>query len=115
VKAIAGFSFNSKMLAWFVGKRTRFTGLLGATFYKNLAQQWRAIANVDSYPQLGRISAPTLVAHGNNDRILPLLGQDLIYDKLTCPKTKVIKPGACHACGIENFLKVNATIRAFLG
>jgi pimeloyl-ACP methyl ester carboxylesterase len=70
---------------------------------------------VDSYPQLDRISAPTLVAHGSDDRILPLLGQDLIYVKLTCPKTKVIIPGACHACGIENFLKVNATIRAFLG
>ena len=65
--------------------------------------------------QPGRISAPTLVAHGSDDRNLPLLGEDLIYDKLTYPKTKVIILGNCCACGSENFLKVNATNRTFLG
>jgi pimeloyl-ACP methyl ester carboxylesterase len=115
MKAIIGYSFNNRMLAWLLGKAARSAGLQAAAYYKNLAQQWREIGGLDSYPQLDNIRAPTLVAHGSADRILPLLGQDLIYDKLTCPKTKVIIPGACHACGIENFLKVNAAIQAFLG
>jgi len=112
--AIGGLSFNNKVMVWLLSRATRFIDLSASTFYKKVVQQLQAIASVDSYPQLGRIRAPTLVAHGSDDRILPLLGADLIYAKLTCPKTKVIIPGASHACAIENFRKVNSVIRAFL-
>jgi pimeloyl-ACP methyl ester carboxylesterase len=107
-------SFNNKTLAWLFSQATKLSTLLDSTIYENLAQQWRMMDHAETYAHLGEITAPTLVAHGDADRLVPIAAQDLILKALTCMTSKQTVKGGSHACGIENFLQVNHLIREWV-
>ena len=51
---------------------------------------------VDTLKRVGRITAPTLVLHGQDDQLDPPKSAQLLYDALTCEKQLYIIPGNGH-------------------
>lgn len=61
--------------------------------FPGASQSW----SVDTLKRVGRITAPTLVLHGAEDRVEPPETARLLYKALTCEKELEIIPGNGHA------------------
>lgn len=52
---------------------------------------------VDCQAAVARSSTPTLFIHGDGDDFVPFWMLDVVYDAASCPKEKLVVPGATHA------------------
>ena len=75
--------------------------------------QWQAIQEFDTYDRLPRISAPTLVLAGADDRLVPQGNADILARRIPGAKLAVI-PQAGHQLVIEAPQATNATVLEFL-
>lgn len=76
--------------------------------------QLQAIMNWEGYSRLAQVSAPTLVLHGENDRLVPPENAKLIAGRIPGAKLVMI-PGASHILGTDQPDAVHAAILSFLG
>jgi pimeloyl-ACP methyl ester carboxylesterase len=76
--------------------------------------QLQAIMNWEGYSRLAQIPAPTLVLHGENDRLVPPENAKLIAGRIPGAKLVMI-PGASHILGTDQPGAVHAAILDFLG
>jgi pimeloyl-ACP methyl ester carboxylesterase len=85
-------------------------------FYPNpvgYAAQLQAIMAWEAYSRLPQISAPTLVVHGDNDRLVPPGNADLIAERI--PGAKLVKlPDASHILMTDQPAAVHGAMLDFL-
>jgi pimeloyl-ACP methyl ester carboxylesterase len=67
---------------------------------KAIAAQTLASARFETLSRLGRLHAPTLVMHGERDRLVPLAASRLLAARIPDAELAVV-PGAGHAFGLE--------------
>jgi pimeloyl-ACP methyl ester carboxylesterase len=65
-----------------------------------IGAQTLASARFSSLPRLGRLRAPTLVMHGERDRLVPLAASRLLAARIPDAELAVV-PGAGHAYALE--------------
>lgn len=80
-----------------------------AAFFSQAA----AVQSHNTWDRLGEIQAPTLIAHGDADRVVPVQNADLLAERIT-DSQKVIFPGAGHAFWVERAVAFNRTVMDFL-
>lgn len=76
--------------------------------------QLRAISAWDSYSRLSEITAPTLVIHGENDRLIPAQNAKLLASRIRAAKLVII-PKASHIFTTDQTEAAHAAILEFLG
>ena len=67
---------------------------------KTIAAQTLASARFASTLRLGRLRAPTLVMHGEHDRLVPLAASKLLATQIPDAELAIV-PGTGHAFGLE--------------
>ncbi|WP_435179913.1 alpha/beta fold hydrolase [Halorussus sp. AFM4] len=75
--------------------------------------QAAAVAGFDASDRLGEIDVPALVAHGTDDRVLPVGNADLLYEGLPNAQLAVFEGGS-HLFFIERADVVNDRLAEFL-
>jgi pimeloyl-ACP methyl ester carboxylesterase len=75
--------------------------------------QAAGVVEFDSSDRLGAIDIPVLVAHGTDDRVLPVENADLLYRKLSTVQLAVFEGGS-HLFFIEQAERVNDRLVEFL-
>ena len=76
--------------------------------------QARAGSRFDASGEVGRITSPTLVIHGAEDRYLPPANARVLAEAIPNSKLRVLE-GAGHLVFIERAADVNREVVAFLG
>jgi 3-oxoadipate enol-lactonase len=76
--------------------------------------QLQAIMAWEAYGRLAQISAPTLVIHGENDRLVPVQNARLIVGRIPGSKLAII-PNASHMFTTDQTETAHQTILDFLG
>jgi fermentation-respiration switch protein FrsA (DUF1100 family) len=71
-------------------------GALARAHYFGLPVHWLLGARFDLEERLARITIPTLVVHGDRDRIVPLALGRAVYEAVRGPKSFYLVPGADH-------------------
>ena len=67
----------------------------------------------DAADRLDRIRCPTLVVHGNEDRVVPVANGRLLAEKI--PGARLVEiDGGSHLCSVENAETVTDELRSFL-
>src|SRR5438552_22813 len=77
------------------------------------AGQLAAVQEHDTYDRLPEIKAPTLVAHGEEDGIIPVQNGRILAERIPNARL-VIYPGAKHIFFVECAAELNAEVAAFL-
>jgi pimeloyl-ACP methyl ester carboxylesterase len=77
-------------------------------------EQARAGSRFDASGEVGRISSPTLVIHGAEDRYVPLANARALAEAIPSAKLRVLE-GAGHLVFVERAADVNREVVAFLG
>ena len=80
-----------------------------STYYEQL----RAGARFDASREVGRITSPTLVIHGAEDRYVPVANAAALAEAIPGAKLRVLD-NAGHLVFIERFADVNREIVTFL-
>jgi 3-oxoadipate enol-lactonase len=80
-----------------------------STYY----EQMRAGARFDASQEVGRITSPTLVIHGKEDRYVPLANAAALAEAIPDAKLRVLDD-AGHLVFIERFADVNREVVTFL-
>ncbi|WP_137283617.1 alpha/beta fold hydrolase [Halorussus salinisoli] len=75
--------------------------------------QAAGVAQFDSSDRLGDVDVPVLVAHGTDDRVLPVENADLLYQKLSKVQLAVFDGGS-HLFFVEQADAVNDRLVEFL-
>jgi pimeloyl-ACP methyl ester carboxylesterase len=78
------------------------------------AAQLQAILGLEAYSRLEKIAAPTLVIHGENDRLVPVENAKLIAGRIPNAKL-VVLPNASHIFLTDQSEAANRAILEFLG
>jgi 3-oxoadipate enol-lactonase len=76
-------------------------------------EQMRAGARFDASQEVGRITSPTLVIHGSEDRYVPVANAVALAEAIPEAKLRVLD-GAAHLVFIERFADVNREVVTFL-
>ncbi len=76
-------------------------------------RQWKAAATFDSSDRVGGITAPTLILHGDQDRVVPVANAQLIAGRMPSATLRIF-PGGGHLVHIEQADKYNETVLDFL-
>jgi non-heme chloroperoxidase len=74
----------------------------------------KQFSEVDFTEDLKRIDKPTLVAHGDDDQIVPIVASAQLSSKLIKNATLKIYPGAPHGLAITQADEFNADLLAFI-
>jgi pimeloyl-ACP methyl ester carboxylesterase len=100
--------------AWF-GHRRR-SQLLGdpAMTHRSQTLHLRASGRHDAAERLFEIRVPTLVMHGSDDRMAPVVNAEIIADRIRDAEA-VITPEGRHGFFDEFEHEVTSTVRLFLG
>lgn len=81
------------------------------------ARVWKAtfegLLEDDTFSELNKINAPTLIVWGDRDTVLPRVDQDALKTAITGSRL-VVYPGAGHALYWEEPDRVAADIAAFI-
>jgi len=75
--------------------------------------QSTATSKFDSELELSRITAPTLILHGDNDRAVPTKNGELLAERIPNSKLKIIE-GASHFVIIEKYEEFNQEVMNFI-
>jgi pimeloyl-ACP methyl ester carboxylesterase len=76
--------------------------------------QFQAVIGWEAYSRLGQIAAPTLVIHGENDRLVPAENGKRIAARIPGAKLVLI-PGASHIFPTDQPVATQTAILEFLG
>ena len=74
----------------------------------------REFSEVDYTEDLKRIDVPTLVAHGDDDQIVPIRASALLSARLVARSTLKVYPGGDHGYAQTHQDEVNADLLAFI-
>lgn len=74
----------------------------------------KAFSETDFTEDLKRIDVPTLIAHGDDDQIVPIVAAALKSSKLVKGSTLKIYPGAPHGLATTHADQFNADLLAFI-
>jgi non-heme chloroperoxidase len=74
----------------------------------------RAFSETDLTADLGKIDVPTLIIHGDDDQIVPIVASALKSSKLVKDATLKIYPGAPHGLTTTHKDQFNADLLAFI-
>ena len=77
-------------------------------------EQARAGSRFDASGEVGRITSPTLVIHGAEDRYVPPVNARSLAEAIPNARLRVLE-GAGHLVFIEQAAEVNREVVAFLG
>ncbi|WP_205698374.1 alpha/beta fold hydrolase [Conexibacter sp. SYSU D00693] len=91
----------------------RRVALMKPTATPVIMLQAQAIQSHDTSARLERITAPTLVVHGDEDRMLPVANGRLIASRIPGAQLEVLE-GAGHMFWVERPEEVDALVRAHL-
>jgi non-heme chloroperoxidase len=83
------------------------------TGHKNAYDCIKAFSETDFTEDLKRIDVPTLIAHGDDDQIVPIDNSALMSAKLVKGATLKIYKGGSHALGDTSKDQLNADLLAF--
>jgi non-heme chloroperoxidase len=83
------------------------------TGHKNAYDCIKAFSETDFTEDLKRIDVPTLIAHGDDDQIVPIDNSALLSAKLVKGATLKIYKGGSHALGDTSKDQLNADLLAF--
>jgi fermentation-respiration switch protein FrsA (DUF1100 family) len=64
--------------------------------YPLMPVQWLALDRFDSIAKVGRIRAPLLITHGDQDTVVPVMFAHQLFEKAPGPKEAVFLPRAGH-------------------
>jgi pimeloyl-ACP methyl ester carboxylesterase len=76
-------------------------------------RQARAVAGFDASGRLGDIQAPTLILHGDQDRVVPVENGRLIAERMPGSSLRILAGGG-HLVHIEQADAFNQTVLDFL-
>lgn len=77
-------------------------------------RQARAVAGFDASERLGEIKAPTLILHGDQDRVVPVGNAHLIARRMPAASLRILSGGG-HLAHIEQADLFNQAVLDFLG
>jgi fermentation-respiration switch protein FrsA (DUF1100 family) len=81
--------------------------------YWYLPARWLLLDKWDSTARIGRVSAPILIVHGENDRVVPTRFGKRLFELAPEPKSSVFVPGAGHNA-LWDYMEVHQTILDFV-
>ena len=87
--------------------------ILGRATQEAAIALYRITAQIDLRPEVGRIQQPTLIIHGDADRLIPLAAAEWLAKALPNARLTVL-PGAGHVPIMTRPREVAAAIEAFL-
>jgi pimeloyl-ACP methyl ester carboxylesterase len=82
---------NSKHGQDFINQQIADMGKYPVTPLHTYARQFGAIQGWDSYDQLGQIKAPTMIIHGDDDRLLPHANAEILQKRIPGSKVHILK------------------------
>jgi non-heme chloroperoxidase len=88
-------------------------GMMGG--HKPLYDCIKAFSETDLTEDLKKFDIPTLILHGDDDQIVPIVASALLSSKIVKGATLKIYPGAPHGMCSTLKDKVNAELLAFIG
>ena len=71
--------------AWIIG-----TWLAAPTPWETIGRQFMAIQGFDTYDRLPRITAPTLIIHGDRDQIVPVENAGILRERIASSQVRII-------------------------
>ena len=71
--------------AWIIG-----TWLAAPTPWETIGRQFMAIQGFDTYDRLPRITAPTLIIHGDRDQFVPVENADILRERIAGSRARII-------------------------
>jgi 3-oxoadipate enol-lactonase len=77
-----------------------------------LLAQWAALMSYDSWDRLPLVTAPALILHGSEDRLVPIENADVLCVRIPNSRVVVIE-GAGHGIEYESADEVNALLLDF--
>ena len=89
-----------------------FQGMQGGL--KNQLQCIKAFSETDFSEDLKRIDVPTLIIHGGDDQIVPIMASSMRSAELIKGATLKIYPAASHGLAVTHKDELNADLLAFL-
>ena len=90
-----------------------FQGMQGGL--KNELECIKAFSETDFTEDLKKVNVPTLIIHGDDDQIVPIVASALASSKLVKNATLKIYEGAPHGVADTHKDRLNADLLAFLG
>lgn len=78
-----------------------------------IARQWQAWSTFDTSDRLHRITAPTLILHGDDDALSPVENAELLAERIPGAELMVLHDVG-HSPNVEDPARFNAVVRAFL-
>ncbi len=90
----------------------RISGLKGGL--KGQLDCIHEFSEVDFTPDLQRIEIPVLVAHGDDDQIVPIGNSAMLSSKILKNATLKVFPGGCHGFAATNADELNAVLLEFI-
>ncbi len=82
---------NSKGGQAFIDQQIADMGKYPITPMQTYTRQFEAIQGWDPWNQLGQIKAPTLIFHGDDDRLLPYANAEILHGKIPGSKVHILK------------------------
>ena len=82
--------------------------------HKNTYDCIKAFSETDFTEDLKKFDVPTLIVHGDDDQIVPIVNSALLSAKLVKNATLKIYPGGAHSLGDTSKEQLNADLLAFL-
>jgi non-heme chloroperoxidase len=82
---------------------------------KNALECIKAYSETDFTEDLKRFDVPTLIIHGDDDQIVPIVASAHISSKLVENATLKVYEGAPHGLAVTHRDRLNADLLAFLG
>ncbi|NLC72074.1 MAG: alpha/beta hydrolase, partial [Desulfuromonadaceae bacterium] len=89
-----------------------FQGMQGGL--KNQLQCIKAFSETDFSEDLKKIDVPTLIIHGGDDQIVPIMASSMRSAELIKGATLKIYPAASHGLAVTHKDELNADLLAFL-
>jgi non-heme chloroperoxidase len=81
---------------------------------KNLFDEIRAFSETDFTEDLRKIDVPTLIAHGDDDQLVPIIASTMLSSKIVKGSTLKIYAGAPHGLNTTHADQFNADLLAFI-
>jgi 3-oxoadipate enol-lactonase len=75
----------------FIDQQIADMGKYPVTPMHTFTRQMEAIMPWDSYDRLAQIKAPTLIFHGDDDRLLPHANAEILHSKIPGSKVHILK------------------------
>jgi len=107
-----GYNRSGAKISEGIREAFRLQGLMGGI--KGQYDCIKEFSEVDYTEDLKRIDIPVLVAHGDDDQIVPIGASALKSSQILKQATLKVYPGGCHGFAATNADELNADLLAFV-